>query len=366
MALRIRRGTESQRTGQVFNSGEIVWTTDLQQLWVGDGIAQGGVPAVGLNITGYGLTYNTSSHKIEVAGLTTDDITQFQGANNRWFTNKLAQDAIAPMFTGGTHSNIEFQYDEQNEKINATVTLDGAGINSVQSDTTPTLGGDLELNSFNITGIGDIAITGTITTTGLGGNLDLNTHNITGDGSIDINGDITANNYGTITAGNIALTQTLNNSGLLIETNTGAASAIDLFTINTHHNETDVAGAFFTRSRGTYANPATLTNGDGIFNLAFTGRTTDGTSGVAVAFGTEVAGTVGAGILPGKLVIYTSGTDGSFTPKLSIGPTGQQEITAPVVAVGPNPGDIDGTIATYMKVSFNGIDYAVPMYALRT
>jgi hypothetical protein len=186
MALRIRRGTESQRTGVVFNSGELVWTTDLQQLWVGDGVAQGGKPAVGLNITGYGLTYNTGSHKIEVSGLTTDDITQSGGANNRWFTNKLAQDAVAPLFTSGIHSNIEFQYDEQNERINATVTLDGAGLNSIEGDTTPTLGGDLTLNTFNIQGTGDIDITGTIDSTG----------------AISAGGDISA-------GGNVAVTGTL-------------------------------------------------------------------------------------------------------------------------------------------------------------
>jgi len=210
MALRIRRGTESQRTGQIFNSGEIVWTTDLQQLWVGDGVAQGGVPAVGLNIAGYGLTYNTGSHKIEVSGLTTDDITQIQGANNRWFTTELAQDAVAPMFTGGTHSNIEFQYDDALGKINATVTLDGAGLNSVQGDTAPTLGGNLALNTFNIEGTGDIDITGSITasstitgsglitdgtitaSTGLGGDLSLNSHSITGTGSINMTGTVDA------------------------------------------------------------------------------------------------------------------------------------------------------------------------------
>jgi hypothetical protein len=166
MALRIRRGTESQRTGVIFNSGELVWTTDLQQLWVGNGVVQGGVPAVGLNITGYGLTFNASSKRIEVSGLTTDDITQSVGANNRWFTNKLAQDAVAPLFTSGIHSNIEFQYDEQNDRINATVTLDGAGLNSIQGDTTPSLGGNLTLNTFDITGTGDINITGDITSTG--------------------------------------------------------------------------------------------------------------------------------------------------------------------------------------------------------
>jgi len=204
MALRIRRGTESQRTGQIFNSGEIVWTTDLQQLWVGDGVAQGGVPAVGLNITGYGLTYNNTSHKIEVSGLTTDDITQISGANNRWFTTELAQDAIAPMFTSGSHTNISFQYDDALGKINATVTLDGIGISNVQDDTTPTLGGNLGLNTYNITGTGDINITGDITASGtLAGNLNIDTYSIKGAGDTVVMSSATD----LLTVGNAPLTE---------------------------------------------------------------------------------------------------------------------------------------------------------------
>ena len=38
-----------------------------------------------------------------------------------------------------------------------------AGLNSVLADTTPQLGGNLDLNSKNITGIGNITIDGTVT-----------------------------------------------------------------------------------------------------------------------------------------------------------------------------------------------------------
>ena len=365
MALRIRRGTESQRTGQIFNSGEIVWTTDLQQLWVGDGVAQGGVPAVGLNITGYGLTYNTGSHKIEVSGLTTDDITQSSGANNRWFTTELAQDAVAPMFTGGTHSNIEFQYDDTLGKINATVTLDGAGINALLDDITPTLGGNLTLNGHDITGTGNIDITGTLKSTGLGGDLNLSNYDVTGTGDINITGTITATSYGTVTAGKLILNQLLNESGILIESNTGGAAGGDLLTIKTHHNDTDAAVATFSRSRGTYANPSTLADGDAIFNFGFFGTTTDGSVGIGVALSAEVAGTVSAGKLPGKFVVYTTTAAGDFTPKLSIGPDGQQSIIAPVLTAGASAGQVNtGAVSTWMKVTFNGVDYAMPLYAL--
>jgi|13_taG_2_1085334.scaffolds.fasta_scaffold01968_3 hypothetical protein len=50
-----------------------------------------------------------------------------------------------------------------------TITISSAsGIAEVNSDTTPQLGGDLDLNSNNITGTGDINISGTITSTAAG------------------------------------------------------------------------------------------------------------------------------------------------------------------------------------------------------
>jgi len=179
MSLRIRRGTEAQRTGVTFDTGELVYTTDNKQLWIGDGITAGGTPVVGSNITGYGLTFNTSSKRIEVAGLTADDVVG--GVNNKYFSTELAQDAVAPMFTSvsATHTNISFQYDDSLGVINATVTLDGIGLTDIIADTSPQLGGDLDLNSSDITGTGNIDITGNVTLTSgnvtLSGQLDANT-----------------------------------------------------------------------------------------------------------------------------------------------------------------------------------------------
>ena len=164
MSLRIRRGTEAQRTGVTFDTGELVYTTDSKQLWIGDGVTAGGSPIVGSNITGYGLTFNTSSKRIEVAGLTADDVSN--GINNKFFTTELAQDAVAPMFTGGTHTNISFQYDDALGKINATVTLDGIGLTDIVADTSPQLGGNLDLNTKDINGTGNVNITGSVTATG--------------------------------------------------------------------------------------------------------------------------------------------------------------------------------------------------------
>ncbi len=192
MALRIRRGTEAQRSGNTsFALGEIVWTTDDQQLWVGTGTGQPGnscVPVVGSNVAGYGLTYNNISRKLEVSGLTTDDVTQ--GTNNKYFSTELAVDAVGAALVAGNSTNvgITFTYSQTQDdagRINATVALDGVGITNIVDDTNPQLGGDLDLNSNDITGTGNINITGNVD---LVGNIDTVT-DITLSGQLS-NGDL--------------------------------------------------------------------------------------------------------------------------------------------------------------------------------
>lgn len=43
MALQLRRGLNSERTGETFAAGELVYTTDTKQLYVGDGTTTGGI-----------------------------------------------------------------------------------------------------------------------------------------------------------------------------------------------------------------------------------------------------------------------------------------------------------------------------------
>ena len=55
----------------------------------------------------------------------------------------------------------------------------GGGINNVVEDTTPQLGGNLDLNSKNVTGTGSMNVTGVITATSFGGSA-VNMTNLTG------------------------------------------------------------------------------------------------------------------------------------------------------------------------------------------
>ena len=179
MALQIRRGTDTQRQTATYASGEMVYTTDLKDLWVGDGVTAGGTqiaPVKSVN----GLTGTVS--------LITDNIAQ--GSTNLYYNSNQAKNDAAAIFTGGTSTGITFSYNSSTHTINATVTT-SAGIASVQADANPALGGNLGLNSHNITGTGNISITGTLSVTGLGEDLVLNSNNITGTGSIAIKSSAT-------------------------------------------------------------------------------------------------------------------------------------------------------------------------------
>ena len=308
MALRIRRGTDAQRTGKTFEVGEIVYTTDSQQVWIGNGVTAGGIPVVGSNVAGFGLVYNPTSKKIDVSGLTTDDVSQ--GTNNKYFSTELAVDAVGAALVAGNPSNvgITFTYAQTQDdagRINATVDASAftdLGLTDIVNDTTPELGGSLNINSFNITGTGNISITGNLTATG---------------------GTVTASQYGTVNANKLFLTDNTSsgvvNAGLLFTTNVGGDSGEDFIQINTHHADSEPVTQFFSRTKGTSVSPTTLANGDGIFNLGFKGYTTNSTYGVAVGLGAEVDGTVAGGILPGKFVIYTSNTLGALLPALELG-----------------------------------------------
>ena len=86
MALQVRRGTNAERLGITPALGELIFTTDSNRLYVGDGSTAGG--------------------------------------------------------------------------------LASAGLESLIADTTPQLGGNLDLNGQSITGTGSINITGTISASG--------------------------------------------------------------------------------------------------------------------------------------------------------------------------------------------------------
>ena len=112
MPLQIRRGTEADRLlmTQALAVGELLYVTDTQRLYVGNGSTLGGIA-----VTGY--------------------------------TNEDAQDAVAPMFTSGVHSNISYSYDDNNNRINSQIDL-SSYTGNVSIVGSLNLSGDLQASAF--------------------------------------------------------------------------------------------------------------------------------------------------------------------------------------------------------------------------
>ena len=166
MSLRIRRGTDAQRATTPLDMGELVYTTDTKQLYVGNGIDAGGSPIIRL---GTGLAW------------------------------------ADPACT--------------------TIIATGAAL-QVSADATPSLGGNLTLSGYNITGTGNINITGSVSA------------------SVAVKSSLY---QGTTEASNIVL-QSTSNSAVNVVTITDGGGNNPTVNLNT--------------SRGTIASPTTNIAGD--------------------------------------------------------------------------------------------------------
>ena len=215
MALQIRRGPRTDRLGdgsqqnpgRYFAEGELVFDTTDKEVYIGDGPP--GTPGGG-TLGGKPITT---------------------------FTPDQAKDSAAATLTDNNlHSNISFSYNSVSKKLSATVALDGT-YNDVILDTTPQLGGNLDLNSFNIDGTGDISITGVVTATSVTsnltgdvtGNLTGNvTGNLTGDVTGNLTGDVTGDVTGTVSSLSNHSTTALAEGANLYFTNTRARTAISV------------------------------------------------------------------------------------------------------------------------------------------
>jgi hypothetical protein len=229
MSLRIRRGTEAQRTGATFDLGEIVYATDTNKLYVGDGVNLGGKNILATS-AGTGLIWNATTQRLDYNG-------------------------------------------------------SGTGIVSVQADANPTLGGNLNLNNRNITGTGNISITGTVTATQFVGipspatltqNLSLNTRSITGTGDINLVGASTIT-AATVTAATITATTKLNVSNIEannlsgLNVNVNGTTPLSVTGIGTLGATSGQVYLNINAAKGTIASPTTSAAGDGLGGIAIQG-----------------------------------------------------------------------------------------------
>jgi hypothetical protein len=273
MSLRLRRGTNAQRASIIFDAGEPIFVQDKQQVWVGDGVTQGGIDPI-QSYAGTGLHYSYSSQNggklaVNLGDLNADSLPG--GTNNKYFSNQLAQDAFGALISNGIQTGITLQYDPSTHALNATVTLDGT-YNDIVQDTSPQLGGDLDLNEYNVIGTG---------------NIEINGYN-------------------------------------LVQNNNSEQSLIGLVAAEGYYSDQSPTIIRVQRGRGTAAAPLPVQTGDVLGGIVFSGTTeSNGNYSTAAAIIANSVGTVGAGSLPGRLDFwyYESGSGhvAGYSGKYGIG-----------------------------------------------
>jgi hypothetical protein len=306
MPLQIRRGTEAERLAmtQRLAAGELLWITNEQKLYIGDGTTA--TPAL-LPVTG--------------------------------FTSGDAQDAAASLFTTATHSGIGFTYDALAGTLTANVDLSNyrgairGDINgSVFADNSTLLvdgqsgriPAEVVQGTFTGSVVGNVSgnLTGNVTGSTTGYHTGDVKGSVFGDDStalVDavnsvLNGNVNSNS---IVAGSILINKNLTAGGILIQTQGSLNDDYDLLNIQSAHNAVVASGVTYTRSRGTIASPTALNTNDEIFSLVFAGQNST-TTEVAARIDVLVDGSVGSGITPGKLVLKTANSAGAATTRLTI------------------------------------------------
>jgi len=319
MALQLRRGTNGQRLTITPAEGELVYTTDTKLVYVGDGSTLGG-NALGSSGSGPGTNSFTiisvAGQDNVVADQAIDTLTLSAGTGISITTNNVT-DTITLTNSGVTSALAGTGINISNST--GAVTINTSALLNVLEDTSPQLGGTLDLNNYSISSPN---------------NMTLVTNNGLGTGIIYLRGDIsrvgnmvlapislTNDNVNNPAITQIGNTTSGNDGNLHIVRNNYSSNSLAGFQFYQHHETADSVNFSWLRSRGSSSSPAPVSPGDDIIDLVFLGRTASSYSGVA-GISVQVDGTPSSTQVPGKILFQTNnGT--SITNKAEINKNGE-------------------------------------------
>jgi hypothetical protein len=178
--------------------------------------------------------------------------------------------------------------------------ISGGGLSNVVEDTTPQLGGDLDLGNFNIITTGNTDLT---ITAGSSGNIYLG-GNITRDGGISI---IPSSTNAVTTPAVVSVGDPLLDiDGNFAITKTVYSAAVGSgFTYAQHHSTVAAVPALFWKTRGTASVPTAVLNNDRLSSILFAGH--DGTGAVVSAgINVTVSGSITTGNVPARITFVTN------------------------------------------------------------
>ena len=138
----------------------------------------GGIDADTINITNIELdNFKASSIVTESEGIASNDndtTIPTSSAVKDYVDNAVIADTNTFVNNATFNTSNRVLTLSLNDSTSLTVTIPGGSLSNLVEDTTPQLGGDLDLNSNDITGTGNISITGNITSDNINSNLNGN------------------------------------------------------------------------------------------------------------------------------------------------------------------------------------------------
>jgi hypothetical protein len=329
MPLQVRRGTDAERLAmtQPLATGELLYVTNEQKLYVGDGATLGGI-----QITGY--------------------------------TDGDAKDSAAEIFTDGAHTGIGFTYNTATNVITAAVNLSNyegtiradAFKGSLFADDGSTIGGQPLVDAISGTFNGNLLgnVTGNLLGNITGNVLTAAQPNITSVGtltSLAVAGGVT----GTSFTGDMvtSLISSADSSAILVDTPTtfqtniivednlrvnGTAifndtaicrtdeSEARVLTISQHHASAITGSSLtFRRSRGTSVFELDAQSGDILSSINSNTKVTNGYV-TSTAIVSKADGTLTSTVAPGKLEFFTARADGVLARRMSVDRNGLLEV----------------------------------------
>lgn len=222
--------------------------------------------------------------------------------------------------------------------------VSGGGLNDIVNDTTPQLGGNLDVNGFTITSAGNGSVN--IDADGTGEVL------LQGSLSIDFAGNIQKTGELNITSNaRVVIGRTAVDGNLYIQRNSYSSTFGQGFYFAQHHNTANAVNFNLYRTRGTSTARLNVLDGDKLAYINFTGYNSARIDGAAISV--TVEGTPPAGRIPTKISFDTdNGTSLATRAELSSDGTWKTNtITAlttnlnlAIAANGTGSVQVDGTL----------------------
>lgn len=221
MSLRIRRGTDAQRTGVTFLEGELVYATDTKKMYVGDGTTAGGIA---IDSTTGSISQLAD---VNINGIQTGQILQWDGSQF------IAGDDVGDK-ESVTGADSTILVDATNSSIN----LDGTVKGHIIPDQNETYNLGSASKKFNDLFLSGTTITlGTATISSTGGEITLSqpiNAEVKSSGNIDTNDNTITN---TAAGGNITVAPTAGKQFRVDDTVGGTSFSVDTTakSVNVHN-----------------------------------------------------------------------------------------------------------------------------------